>query len=87
MKRFAVKRDGMLNYHGDICPRIQQRLEKSKEDVVLCIAHMNGNGMFEVDTWQGSKKVVDLMRRTCSCGMWDLTSIPFIHVKNVFLFF
>ena len=48
MKSFPVKRDGMLNYHGDICQTIRQKLEKLKEDVVLCIAHMNNNGMLKL---------------------------------------
>ena len=59
MKRFAVKKEGMMKYNGVICPRIKAKLEKAKQDVVLCITHMNGAGKFEVDTFSNSKKVVD----------------------------
>lgn len=40
---------------------------------------MNGNGKFEVDTFFGSRKVVDLVARTCSCRLWDLTGVPCAH--------
>ena len=82
MKRFAAKKEGMMKYNGVICPRIKAKLERAKEEAVLCIPHMNGAGKFEVDTFSGSKKVVDLVAGTCSCRIWDITGIPCAHVVS-----
>ncbi|KAJ1421768.1 Transposase, MuDR, plant [Sesbania bispinosa] len=48
MKRFHVKRDGMLTRGHSICPRILEKLEMSKKDAMNCLVHVGGHRTFEV---------------------------------------
>ena len=79
MKRFISKREGMKNYNGPICPRIQTKLEIAKKESGKFITYMTGDGRFEVDDAWGMRRVVDLHQRSCSCFKWDLTGIPCEH--------
>ncbi|XP_062013810.1 uncharacterized protein LOC133730190 [Rosa rugosa] len=54
--------------------------ETNKEKAVVdCIATFNGGDIAEVDNIEGSKNVVNLAMRTCTCRRWDLTGIPCKH--------
>ena len=78
MKRFQLKREGMMKYEGPICPRIQQKLEKNKEMSCECETQYAGNGYYEVG-YKGKRYVVSLEEMSCGCRMWDLTGIPCPH--------
>ncbi|KAJ1416598.1 Transposase, MuDR, plant [Sesbania bispinosa] len=47
MKRFHVKRDGMVARRHSICPRILEKLEVSKKDAMNCIVYVGGDRTFE----------------------------------------
>ncbi|KAM5559741.1 hypothetical protein ABKV19_021095, partial [Rosa sericea] len=80
MKRNQIRRDKMEAYHGNICPKPRNILEKNKIKAARdCIATFNGGDRAEVENIEGSKNVVDLLERTCSCRRWDLTGIPCKH--------
>ncbi|GMY29119.1 Transposase, MuDR, plant [Fagus crenata] len=59
MKRFQLKREGMMKYEGPICPRIQQKLEKNKEMSCECETQYASNGYYEVG-YKGKRYVVSL---------------------------
>ncbi|GMP48607.1 hypothetical protein CsSME_00015903 [Camellia sinensis var. sinensis] len=72
--RLQVKRKGMEQYSGDICPAIQNKLEFFKEEPRNCFP-----------TWCGQMNhfdrtfIVDLASVTCICMRWDLSGIPYSH--------
>ena len=79
MKRFISKREGMKNYNGPICPRIQTKLEIAKKESGKFITYMTGDGRFEVDDAWGMRRVVELHWISCSCFKWDIIGIPCEH--------
>ncbi|XP_062018891.1 uncharacterized protein LOC133735500 [Rosa rugosa] len=80
MRRIAVRKEKMEGYHGNICPKPRAIIETNKEKAAVdCIATFNGGDIAEVDNIEGSKNVVNLAMRTCTCRRWDLTGIPCKH--------
>ncbi|XP_024178615.2 uncharacterized protein LOC112184589 [Rosa chinensis] len=81
MKRNQITRDKMEAYHGNICPKLRNILEKNKIKAAIdCIATFNGGDRAEVENIEGSKNVVNHSVRTCNCRRWDLTGIPCKYV-------
>ncbi|XP_024190660.1 uncharacterized protein LOC112194674 [Rosa chinensis] len=80
MRRIQIRKDKMATYHGNICPKARNVIEKNKVKAAEdCISIFNGGDQAEVENIEGSKNVVDLAARTCSCRRWDLTGIPCKH--------
>ncbi|KAL6223234.1 hypothetical protein ACLB2K_006622 [Fragaria x ananassa] len=70
----------MAPYHGNICPKSRDILEKNKLKVATdCTATFNGGDIAEVENIEGTKNVVNIARRTCTCRRWDLSGIPCKH--------
>jgi len=81
-KRIAHQKDLMLRYRGNICPMVQQTLERSKiasggwtatwhsDDDLALFGVTNG-----IETY-----IVNLLSRTCACRKWQLTGVPCCHV-------
>ncbi|XP_027156753.1 uncharacterized protein LOC113757863 [Coffea eugenioides] len=71
-------RQGVEKYGGRLCPNILEKLAKSVEKSRHCIAVFDGIESFEVDGFNRTS-VVNLQRRSCSCGAFQLTGIPCVH--------
>jgi hypothetical protein len=69
----------MRQYESNICPRIKAKLEKSKDATRDYIVRIEGVKTFEVDLMYGSRFVVDLGNKSCTCRRWDLNGIPSSH--------
>ncbi|KAL6134417.1 hypothetical protein ACLB2K_066648 [Fragaria x ananassa] len=82
MKRIQMRRQIMDKYEHNICPKPRDTLEKNKIKSADCTPTFNGGDRFEVENIQGTKNVVDLRLRTCSCRRWDLTGIPCKHAVS-----
>nr|XP_011468546.1 PREDICTED: uncharacterized protein LOC101315264 [Fragaria vesca subsp. vesca] len=67
MKRIQMRRQIMDKYEHNICPKPRDTLEKNKIKSADCTLTFNGGDRFEVENIQGTKNVVDLRLRTCSC--------------------
>ncbi|XP_061370246.1 uncharacterized protein LOC133312964 [Gastrolobium bilobum] len=80
MKRFIAKKEGMRQYTGPICPRIQTKLEKPKKQSTEWIVYWAGDDRFEVENAWQTRRVVHLSEKKCDCKQWDLTGIPCAHV-------
>ncbi|XP_027156045.1 uncharacterized protein LOC113756608 [Coffea eugenioides] len=78
MQRLILKRQGIEKYGGKLCPNIVERLAKSVEKSRHCIAVFDGIESFEVDGFNRTS-VVNLHRRSCLCGAFQLTGIPCVH--------
>ena len=70
-----------------MCPNIQDKLEKLKYESIHFNVTPSDRFMYEVDNGR-ERHVVDLVRKTCSCRIWDLIGLPCKHgifaiVKNL----
>ncbi|KAL6189133.1 hypothetical protein ACLB2K_040523 [Fragaria x ananassa] len=80
MKRIANRKRKMEAYHGNICPKIREIVEKIKLKAATdCTPTFNGGDIAEIENIEGTKNVVNLARRTCTCRRWDLSGIPCKH--------
>ena len=78
MSILYIKRTGIEKYGGKLCPSIQDKLEKMKVDSKGFYAMPSGRFVYEVDN-ERERHVVDLVRKTCNCTVWDLIGIPYIY--------
>ncbi|KAJ4788275.1 DEK carboxy-terminal domain protein [Rhynchospora pubera] len=78
MRRFQVKRDEMMKYKGPICPKIQKKLDKWKDEAIKFNAVWNGAAQYQVTGVEG-QFVVNIATSSCDCRRWDLTGIPCEH--------
>ncbi|KAL2925959.1 Plastocyanin [Bienertia sinuspersici] len=77
-KRLVVKKEEMQKWNGNICPRIQAKLDKSKNMARHCFVMPSSATLFQVSHNMENYRV-DLNERTCTCRVWDLTGIPCCH--------
>ena len=61
-----------------MCPSIQDKLEKLKLESKNFYAMPSRRFVYEVDN-ERERHVVDLVGKTYSCRVWDLTGIPYKH--------
>ncbi|KAG8383816.1 hypothetical protein BUALT_Bualt04G0053200 [Buddleja alternifolia] len=73
-----MKKEGMFKYVGVVCPNILKKINEQSEVVRNCTARFCGGMEFEVDHLL-DKYVVDLDRKTCTCGMYQLNGYPCCH--------
>ena len=78
MSRLYMKRTSIEKYSGKLCPSIQEKLEKMKVKFKGFYAMPSVRFVYEVDN-KRERHMVDLVRKTCSCRVWDLTRIPCKH--------
>ncbi|KAL2933974.1 Antiviral helicase SKI2, partial [Bienertia sinuspersici] len=78
MQRMVLKRTEMEKNPFEICPRVQDKLEKEKEEAAHCLTLPSNVNQFQVNHRMDSL-VVDLQEKTCTCGKWDLIGIPCCH--------
>jgi hypothetical protein len=79
MARFNQKRAGAETSKNVICPKIVKKLERNKRESRNYICHWSNRLLFEVDHSHEPRRIVDLGRRTCGCGRWQLNGIPCPH--------
>ncbi|KAG8371286.1 hypothetical protein BUALT_Bualt13G0071700 [Buddleja alternifolia] len=75
MSRIQMKKEGMFKYVGVVCPNILKKINKQSEVARNCTTRFRGGMEFEVDHLL-DKYVVDLDRKTCTCGMYQLNRYP-----------
>ena len=78
MSIFYIKRTCIEKYHGKLCLNIQDRPEKLKVECKGFCAMLSRRFVYEVDN-ERERHMVDLVRKTCSCKVWDLIGIPCKH--------
>ena len=76
MNRIMNKRNKMMKLKGEICPKIQKKLEKNKEQFARCWPSSLGGPKVGISYSDNLDDfVVDLREYTCTCRKWDLTRI------------
>ena len=78
MSKLYMKMTNIEKYSGKLCPSIQEKLEKMKVKFKGFYAMPSVRFMYEVDN-KRERHMVDLVRKTCGCRVWDLTRIPCKH--------
>ncbi|CAL1384353.1 unnamed protein product [Linum trigynum] len=81
MVRVVVKYKMLLDSTDVLCPRIRKRVEKEKALARLCTARQNLNDKCEVKMG-GAGYIVDLEDKSCTCGWWTLSDIPYCHAVS-----
>ena len=86
MTKQYKKMKGIAKYTGNVCPNIQDKLEKLKYESIPFSATPVGSSFMRLI--MVVRDVVDLDRKACSCRIWDLTGLPCKHgisaiVKNL----
>ncbi|XP_027150245.1 uncharacterized protein LOC113750477 [Coffea eugenioides] len=79
MERLRTKREWMKKRTDDICPKIQNKLERAKTECAANIAPQSDDKRFEVQHIYGGTYVVDLDKCTCTCRKWELIGLPCCH--------
>ncbi|XP_073152316.1 uncharacterized protein [Henckelia pumila] len=83
MKRIQVKKTGMEKYIGQICPNILRRINKNQKFSRNFFAIYSGENEYQVQCLSVhgvlTQHVVDLLKKTCTCGMFQLCSYPCSH--------
>nr|XP_016504933.1 PREDICTED: uncharacterized protein LOC107822870 [Nicotiana tabacum] len=82
MKKLNQKREDLLKYQGNLCPRIRKLVKKVKEDSATSIPTWAEKFSFQVKTMYGEQFSVDLSGRIYSCRGWDLTGISCSHAMS-----
>ncbi|KAL4272493.1 hypothetical protein GQ457_13G012320 [Hibiscus cannabinus] len=85
MHRLVEHKRKSLNWKGELCPRIEKKLEKNKANSSFCHVIWNGADGYEVLCNQETF-VVDVKGWKCTCRGWDLTGIPCSHAVCVILY-
>jgi len=79
MNRYHTKREGASQATNEICPKIQKKLERSKDLQRNYICQWRDGAAFEIENCYGSRRVVNIETMTCSCGRWQLNGISCPH--------
>ncbi|KAL0294049.1 UNVERIFIED_CONTAM: hypothetical protein Sangu_3226300, partial [Sesamum angustifolium] len=69
---------GMEKFSGDVCPNVMKKINKQGKLARHCYSRWCGANEFEVDHFL-DKYVVDLDKKTCTCGMFQLNAYPCCH--------
>lgn len=78
MQRLVLKRQAMSKSNAILCPRIQKKLDKEKEEAANCVVMPSTDHLFQV-THKMDNLMINLKERTCTCRKWDLCGIPCCH--------
>ncbi|KAK9042891.1 hypothetical protein V6N11_071245 [Hibiscus sabdariffa] len=78
MRRAYKQKDAMRRFNGQICPKIQKKLEKLKLESFKCILDWSGGQTFQVRC-PSTHFVVNIAEMTCSCRRWQLSGLPCSH--------
>ncbi|XP_073133370.1 uncharacterized protein [Henckelia pumila] len=83
MKRIQVKKAGMEKYIGQICPNILKKINKNQKFSRKVFAIYSGEHEYQIQCLSVhgvlTQHVVDLVKKTCTCGMFQLCAYPCSH--------
>ena len=73
-----MKYTSVMRYKGDICPAVQDQLEKLKFESRNYFCTLVGQRKYKVDYFS-TQAAMNLAEKTCTCRVWDITGIPCKH--------
>lgn len=78
MRRIVRKRKLFLGRSDELCPEIRKLMNINISKSRQCFPLDAGDLKYEVTNF-GNKFTVDLRRKVCGCGYWNVTGIPCSH--------
>ncbi|XP_010689448.1 uncharacterized protein LOC104903146 [Beta vulgaris subsp. vulgaris] len=86
MVRMSKRRQACANWNdNEPCPNIVRRIQKFVLDSRMCKAYESGPGEFEIRDGK-SMLPVSLNKRTCICGLWQISGLPCKHAIRALLY-
>jgi hypothetical protein len=67
MRRYQAKRNGIQSLTKKLTPKIQNKLDAIRNELMDCVALSAGDDMFEVTGPDGRQFVVNMRRKSCGC--------------------
>ncbi|XP_076928165.1 uncharacterized protein LOC143592030 [Bidens hawaiensis] len=83
MKRIVLVRKSISKCDGPLTPKATTLFEGIKKDTLLYKVIWNGMNKYQVSGPSQDQCVVDVDKKTCSCGMWELIAMPCKHAVTV----
>ncbi|XP_028108642.1 uncharacterized protein LOC114307431 [Camellia sinensis] len=77
MRKIAKRRELVNKWNGLICPKMESKLHDGFNTSRPWIVSSSGNDVYEVHSHPSVS--VDISRRICSCGEWQLKAFPCAH--------
>ena len=75
MKRHLTKKEQAAKRDGILCPKVQEMLDKEKEEAPKCSVMPASTTRFQVSSHFDTLEV-DIEKRECTYGKWKLKGIP-----------
>ncbi|XP_051134173.1 uncharacterized protein LOC127253566 [Andrographis paniculata] len=81
LSRLAKRREMALRKWENMqfCPKIVKIMEKNIREASSCVPVKADDWTYEVGCSDGSRFVVDILKKSCGCRKWDLYGIPCRH--------
>ncbi|CAN1825485.1 hypothetical protein LINPERHAP1_LOCUS31190 [Linum perenne] len=78
MVRMVEQHNAFKRMKDAICPTILEQIEWTKLEARTCIIQPSLDDVLECSN-RGKGFVVDLQRKCCTCGYWQLSGVPCMH--------
>ncbi|CAN1185109.1 hypothetical protein LINPERHAP2_LOCUS37359 [Linum perenne] len=78
MVRMVEQHNAFKRMKDAICPTILEQIEWTKLEARTCIIQPSLDDVLECSN-RGRGFVVDLQRKCCTCGYWQLSGVPCMH--------
>jgi len=85
MERIRKNRDKMMKCPTLLCLRIVEKIEKNEKLSTNWICKWSGGPEYQV-SGPNVSYVVDLVKKTCACRVWQISGIPCVHATSAILF-
>ena len=83
MCRIVTENSVKEKWGGIVCPRMERLIESREKLTQKYCTRYAGGRNYEVST-QDHSFVLDVEKQECSCGLWDLSGMPCVHVVCVY---
>ena len=80
MVRIRKNREKMTSHPIEVCPRIEEKLKHLGTLAPNFISLWSGGNEYQVSSGPDLQFVVNLKYMTCSCRVWELSGMPYVHV-------
>ncbi|GAA0174367.1 hypothetical protein LIER_27770 [Lithospermum erythrorhizon] len=83
MTRLVDEQEKKMKIKGVVGPNVSKVLREREKHIHEYITRPSGSPRYEVTSAKHSF-VVDVEKKICSCGLWQLGGIPCVHVVCVY---
>ncbi|XP_042009287.1 uncharacterized protein LOC121757892 [Salvia splendens] len=84
LERIQIRGQWVKNYNYPVPPVIKELLDKAASNSTSWRAFWNVENEYQTSGPAG-QFVVNMLNRTCTCRLWQISGIPFVHVTTSIL--